>query len=384
MTFKSKEAKEMLKRAGLTPAQARYEIAKARQKAEGLISTVMKHTDPKTGTYTLERQKVHAQAIKHFVAKNKKAGRDVFLTGGKPGSGKGGLVKLEQFKEKYKNAVLLDPDEFKQWLAKYDGLKDASVEAAAYHQESVELFLQAKNEAIRQGKTVIMDGTMRQLDKMEDIISKFKTAGYKTEIAFADLPDKDTALRGLGRYFGEVNKKGVREYGRFVDPTYIMTHGTKNAEVLDVLKKQVDGYSKFSTKVAYGQKPILLESGGTHAKGMNADDQKPHIAVKMINPKLIDAEKRMLLDARGEKFEDFNLFWVVSDGEDDLLAQFVKSSERVNCFTCKHYDKEKAECPAFPNKSIPIGFQNGQVPHKEEVKGQVKNILFTEREAEEN
>jgi len=391
MEFKSKDAKAMLKRAGLTPAQARTEMARARFQGEKIVSTKSKHTN-KLGEWTKKRQALHDKAVKFFVPDDATDGTHVILSGGRPGSGKGGVLKLDKYAKRYPKPVKLDPDEIKSFLASADGVQNVSIEAAAYQEESVKVFLEAQQRAMAKGKVIEMDSTMRQAKKMNTILDGFENARYTTEIAFADLSSEKAMERAIGRFLGQIDKEtGKRVFGRFVDPVYIGTHGKNNITIFNQFKKRVNVWSHYATDVPFGVDPKLVGSGvkdtklarqiarGTPSK---RSSNKAIRTARMINlsARAVPSEKRELLDRRGEKAEDFDIFWAVSDGEDNLLDAIEQIYVLNGCHNCENYNDKDGTCPAFPNKVIPEDFKVGRTLHTKNVKGQVNGILFREKE----
>ena len=82
-------------------------------------------------------------------------------------------------------------------------------------------------------------------------VESFKEFGYKTSTAFADLPMEKSIERAIARYYGES--------GRFVDPIYIVTHGNKNINTFEELKKLVDSWSIYNTDVPINTQALFVD-----------------------------------------------------------------------------------------------------------------------------
>ena len=120
--------------------------------------------------------------------------------------------------------VHIDSDKVKSLLAKVDELNEVTWQAQMYHKEADTVLKWTMKQAKKNRQNVLYDGTMKNAAKMKELVKKFKAAGYRVEIAYADLPMEKAMTRAVSRFFG---KKGSGR-GRFVDPAYIASHGKQN------------------------------------------------------------------------------------------------------------------------------------------------------------
>lgn len=109
----------------------------------------------------------------------------------------------------------LDSDEIKQQLARADGINSVTWEAGKYHEESADVLDMIMAQAVSGKRNILYDTTMKTGKHYEAVIKAAREAGYRTEIAYADLPLEKAISRAITRFL-----KG----GRFVDrPTLPVT-----------------------------------------------------------------------------------------------------------------------------------------------------------------
>lgn len=134
------------------------------------------------------------------------------LTMGGPGSGKSSVLRnIDQ-----SGFVKVDPDAIKEKLPEWKAMTNPANSyrgaAAAAHEESSYLAKQIRDQAIAEGKNVVIDGTGNKSDKMVDLINRLKENGYETHVHFAHVPTQTGVDRAMSRSEGS---------GRYVPPQFI-------------------------------------------------------------------------------------------------------------------------------------------------------------------
>jgi predicted ABC-type ATPase len=259
MKFDTLDAKKSLKRSGVTRQQALAEISEARQKSLAAGTTRDIHWNSKTRAYKVRRRRIHDKIVKDalkdvsVVAKGEQP--TVLLTGGYPGSGKSSIMKHPAYKNVKGNYVHIDSDKVKALLAEKDGIEAVTWQAQMYHRESDAILKQIIHKAKGNRQNILYDGTMKNAKKMGKLIKKLKKAGYKVEIAFADLPLEKSMVRAVSRFLG---KKGAGK-GRFVDPAYVASHGKQNLATFNALKKDADVWRHWNTDVERDELAKLIK-----------------------------------------------------------------------------------------------------------------------------
>jgi len=255
MSFSSKSMQEILENRNYSERKLYDYITKVRMMLKESKESLLVH-GKKIGpgemdyVFSAERNALHRKIADSFLDKVKVPKQKEFLmTGGYPGAGKSTSLD-DAFPGWRKKYVHVDSDEIKKLLARADGHEKLAWRAPLYHREAdfiIDLIMQ-KAEA--QGKSILFDGTMKSQGKVERMAKTYGAKGYQVKALFADLPLTKAAERALGRFMGES--------GRFVDPSYIVTHDLKNMRTFEAIKKLVDAWYHYSTDVPKGQKPLLI------------------------------------------------------------------------------------------------------------------------------
>ena len=206
--------------------------------------------------YTKERQKLHKKIIQSIVdsANKPKNGEKpiAILMGGGSASGKGTLrtsLVVPRLKSAGINVGISDCDEIKAQLPEYEHFRKQDPESAAYrvHEESMDISMKAMDELVKNGKNLLFDGTMKDVDKYSSIIDKLHKAGYQVQIIGSDIP-VDLAI--------ERSNKRAKTTGRKVPEGIIRgSHGGFAVTYPQLLSK-VDGYSLYSNA---GDHPVLIQ-----------------------------------------------------------------------------------------------------------------------------
>lgn len=229
--------------------------------------------DQETGQPVFERGRVHRQLIRDFRAESPNVRRDrqAILLAGPPGAGKT-TAQDQLFSSTGTTAAdwrVLNADDFKDRLFKQalaDGSYDSQLtppevaeseaigekvwpreRAALVHEESSMLMKQARDQSIRQGENVIIDGTLSNADAGTKLVKRLEEQGYTVRIALVDGPRDVTAARVAYRwnrgYEGAVD--GVPDPS---DPDLLTLGGRwVPAEVTDALYREGDDESVCAT-----------------------------------------------------------------------------------------------------------------------------------------
>ena len=253
MRLDTKTAGEMLKRKKISRAKVWSETVKAREKLMRLGKTKDVYYNKTTGMWDKNRLLLHKKLARDIVNKGKKAGRgeipEMLMTGGYPGSGKSTMLN-QAFPGWKKRFVHLDSDAVKTLLAEFDGIEKLGWRAYSYHDEADNVLKLALRMARNENRHILLDQTMKNSSKVLEQIGIFNDLGYSVSTAFADLPIEQAIERAIARFFGES--------GRFVDPLYILTHGTRNIESFNKSKDIVSRWVHYSTDVPLGADAIAI------------------------------------------------------------------------------------------------------------------------------
>ncbi|MCP1136295.1 zeta toxin family protein [Paenibacillus polysaccharolyticus] len=165
-----------------------------------------------------------------------------FLMGGGSASGKTwlrGLIMEEQ--EALGNAFLIiDADEIKSMLPEYISLlqTDPKEMAKILHDESSDIALALLHDSAEKKLNTIYDGTMKNYEKYDRIITKLKQLGYQVRLVIADV-DIDEAMRR--------NEQRFQRTGRFVPVMELRQSHIGVAAVFHQLKDRADEYVLYDT-----------------------------------------------------------------------------------------------------------------------------------------
>jgi hypothetical protein len=268
MKFDDDHGQDILEYIDLSPVEAKREIRKGRKRKAAFEAkggdTKALHTNAQ-GVYSAKRRKLHDEIVNDMlkdIPKNQE-NPQALITGGYPGSDKSTMMKNPQYSGVKGNYVHLDSDEIKQALGKADGLKEVTVEAGSYHNESKDILKRVMMEATENKQNVLFDGTLKTYKSNLKYVDTFDNAGYEVELAFADLPLEKAVQRAVARFVGGKPKPGFgRKYGRLVDPTYVVSHGKDNIKALKQLvdEGRVTRWRIWNTDVPRGQLAELVDS----------------------------------------------------------------------------------------------------------------------------
>lgn len=150
------------------------------------------------GEYTPERKVLHASVISKFtdhVLPVAPGGQKIaILMAGGPAAGKSTVLRHMMTDDMASQFVNVNPDDCKAALPEYQEAVAGSARNAAMlcHEESSDIAAAVRNHAIETGKHIIIDGTMKSIDKYRKLIDNLKDKGYKIHMIHVDI-DVDQA-----------------------------------------------------------------------------------------------------------------------------------------------------------------------------------------------
>jgi predicted ABC-type ATPase len=203
--------------------------------AENLPQTKDLNTDPKTGQYYPERQKLHLKIMDSFKKDLICIQNDepiAILMGGSPASGKSTFLRKYAPYLLKEEILKVDADEIRAKLPEYKGWN-----ATSTHQETkdiVNTLLSDRTIGIPCKYDVIYDGTMNSVKSYIPLMALLKKLGYKIFIVYIDKVDEAVVKkRALERY---------KKSGRFVPMAVIDDFFSRGKSALNELKDKADGY----------------------------------------------------------------------------------------------------------------------------------------------
>ena len=263
----SKAAKEMLMRKGMTSDEARRYMAIQRAKRAS-VGKDTKDLYFRNGVYARDSAILHNRIARNVTQNGQiaKAGTnpDLLMTGGYPGSGKSTTLD-KVFKGWQNKYVHVDSDSIKQALALFDDV-ELTWNAALYHEEADDVLKLIFQKSFNENRHLLFDGTMKTGSKMVDFVEWYSKSGnYNPTAVLVDLPMEEALIRAIGRGLGDTGLNG-----RFVDPTYMLSHYAEvsgaefslNNQTYNRLKEKFEdimSYVKYSNDVPYGDAPISIE-----------------------------------------------------------------------------------------------------------------------------
>tara|TARA_Y100000592_G_scaffold29212_1_gene46606 strand:- start:9787 stop:11268 length:1482 start_codon:yes stop_codon:yes gene_type:complete len=254
----SDNAVGLLKRKGLTKAEALKQIADHRLKLQSVKrDTRSLYFNSESGRYVRDRAILHSRIARTIVQEGKiaKTGRpDFLMTGGVPGAGKSTMLEkaFGVSESRPHRFVHVDSDRIKGMLAAFDDTK-ITWNAGLYHEEADSIIKMIFQQSYNQRRHILFDGTMKTGPKMVKFLDWFSTTGgYRPLLGFVDVNVDIAIERAIARSLNN---------GRFVEPAYILTHLGKNRKSYELLKSKFPEmeYVMFDNNV-FGREPKLLEA----------------------------------------------------------------------------------------------------------------------------
>lgn len=210
------------------------------------LKTKKMHTN-ESGEYTEQRKELHNEIISFFIDKIEKDENnsvvDAVLLGGGSNSGKSTIANNLP-----ENMVIIDSDEIKEHIPEYEQFqKEHPLLAARYvHDESSDISSSLLQQTMNDGFALIYDGTMKNVEKYQNIIKDLKSKGYFVTLIIVDVPIEIAKER---------NKVRFMETGRMVPESILMeTHQAIPSSYL-ALKDYADEYYLYDTR---NGEPVLI------------------------------------------------------------------------------------------------------------------------------
>jgi predicted ABC-type ATPase len=198
------------------------------------------------GEYEKNRRSLHEQIIAETLEGTLvgNSNPESFLVGGGSASGKGYATRLviDAYKSEGARVVHIDADAIKEKLPEYNqyiSSNDREVvkqAAMVVHDESSDITYEILNICIEENRHFIFDGTMKNEEKYNRIISRLREKSYIIRVFVVDIP-LDLALKRAEQRFKDTK--------RFVPEHIIRESHEKIASTFLSIKERVDGYALY-------------------------------------------------------------------------------------------------------------------------------------------
>ncbi|MNW58627.1 Toxin PezT [compost metagenome] len=154
------------------------------------------------------------------------------------------LLKLDSTEDDGDEVTIIDCDKIKERLPEYADFYERYPETWAFllHDESSDISDKAIQKCIETKRDFIYDGTMKNIEKYEKLISQLKSQNYKVSAMIFDVPIK-TAL--------ERNKKRHEIEGRFVPEEIVIETHMEVSRAFLKLKNLVDEFVLYDNRTEY-------------------------------------------------------------------------------------------------------------------------------------
>ena len=164
-------------------------------------------------------------------------------------------------------SLVIDSDQIKAELAKRLGVP--LERAGILQRESSDIAENALlGRAIAGGDNFVLPLIGKATQKIQQYRDNLVARGYQVHLVLVELPIGKAAGRAVARYTQRL--KTTPEQARFVDPEYVLSIGQKPQATYKALKGGFTSYAKFSTDVATGSVPRLVEvSPGSPVAGLS-------------------------------------------------------------------------------------------------------------------
>jgi len=108
------------------------------------------------------------------------------ILAGQPGSGKGFLARSvkEEFLHQNREAVVINPDDLREFHHRYNAhvKSDPYSAASKVHYDSSLWAEELRDEAIKNKKDLLVDGTLSNPEKADNLVNQLKSKGYEIEV----------------------------------------------------------------------------------------------------------------------------------------------------------------------------------------------------------
>lgn len=168
----------------------------------------------------------------------------LWITGGLPGSGKSSILGGGF----HKNKIVIDPDAIKYMIAEEKGISKEDVDKKPWehHEDSSVLAKHLTREAVREGKDVIYDVTMKGIDNLTDILELVKNDTFQANAKFIHIPIEKGIERDKAR-----GEKGGRSIGTDLYKKLFGDYPTHKA--FFQLKDDFDNFDVYDNSASLGE-----------------------------------------------------------------------------------------------------------------------------------
>lgn len=188
-------------------------------KIENLIESEKTHHPDNIKVLKPSNSKMILQILKNFKLEKTKEPvpkAEMIFLGAPTGAGKDTLVRKIMTDNPDKNYVVLNMDMFRPYYSRITGDEEQisdSEYAVKTNQVSYEIYYIIQELILKEfpGTNIIVTGTMRDLDWVKEIISRYKNdykTRYSTSLATLAVPIKESAFSIFERYLRLVNTRG--------------------------------------------------------------------------------------------------------------------------------------------------------------------------------
>lgn len=179
---------------------------------------------------------------------------------GLPAAGKSSVLANPLSSENH--ARIVDSDMAKERLPEFNN----GLGANAVHRESQMIAEQFMTEAMKSGDNIVYPIVGARAESLIEKIKKAKSYGYSVYLHLNELPNSKAVGRALNRYLST---------GRFLSPELVASYGETPVQSYETIKNTeglIDGYSRYSNDVKWGEKPILREESAHLHSGRNGQN----------------------------------------------------------------------------------------------------------------
>lgn len=188
------------------------------------------YKDRNTGGYTPERLALHEKIMEEFIGDDSLPESGVapiaLLVGGPPASGKSTILKHKGLKGS--DFTYVNSDDIQERLPGYTG-----VNAMLYHDEARDIHDKLITRSLTEKRNIIIDGTMRNVEKETKKIAKLKELGYKVKVVSVQAQVELLITRATKRFMAT---------GRYIPLHWIAKEGNNINEAQKKYKDLVDEY----------------------------------------------------------------------------------------------------------------------------------------------
>jgi predicted ABC-type ATPase len=242
------------KRIVFSDQETRYAIRAAERLYRRGFETKNIYFNKELGQYNDKRKIEHEKILSKLLDKPESTSPadqkpHIILLGGPAGSGKSSAILDKLDKSKY---VVLDSDYIKSRLPEYRGYN-----AQLLHEESSDIYDEARDRAIMERKNLILDATLKSYDKAVKSIELFRKLGYYVELSATNISKEGNIPRVAQR----ATRKADGTFGRYVPIEFVHANTDKINESVQKLTTHVDKFTIYNTDVPKGHTPKIITQG---------------------------------------------------------------------------------------------------------------------------